>query len=389
MNKHLIDPAARIQGVEEYYFASKLREIRQMNLTGETVINLGIGSPDLPPAAAAIEVLQEQALLPENHGYQPYNGVPELRKAIANWYKRYYSVELDPDREVLPLFGSKEGLMHIAMAFLGPGDHALVPDPGYPAYAAVTRLAGAKVKTYPLLPENDWLPDLDYIELMGYEKAKVMWINYPHMPTGKKGSRELFRQLVQYARANNILLVNDNPYSFILNEEPISLLETEGAMNISLELNSLSKSHNMAGWRIGVVAGRQEYLDYLVRFKSQMDSGMFKPMQLAAAAALEAGPEWYEELNKIYRERREVVYELLDTLECTYSRDQCGLFVWARIPQGEESGRDLSERILQDQRVFLTPGFIFGPQGDQFIRVSLCQNVTTIREALARIQSEL
>lgn len=279
--------------------------------------------------------------------------------------------------------------MHIAMAFLGPGDHALVPDPGYPAYAAVTRLAGAKVKTYPLLPENDWLPDLDYIELMGYEKAKVMWINYPHMPTGKKGSRELFRQLVQYARANNILLVNDNPYSFILNEEPISLLETEGAMNISLELNSLSKSHNMAGWRIGVVAGRQEYLDYLVRFKSQMDSGMFKPMQLAAAAALEAGPEWYEELNKIYRERREVVYELLDTLECTYSRDQCGLFVWARIPQGEESGRDLSERILQDQRVFLTPGFIFGPQGDQFIRVSLCQNVTTIREALARIQSEL
>lgn len=389
MNKHLIDPAARIQGVEEYYFASKLREIRQMNLTGETVINLGIGSPDLPPAAAAIEVLQEQALLPENHGYQPYNGVPELRKAIANWYKRYYSVELDPDREVLPLFGSKEGLMHIAMAFLGPGDHDLVPDPGYPAYAAVTRLAGAKVKTYPLLPENDWLPDLDYIELMGYEKAKVMWINYPHMPTGKKGSRELFRQLVQYARANNILLVNDNPYSFILNEEPISLLETEGAMNISLELNSLSKSHNMAGWRIGVVAGRQEYLDYLVRFKSQMDSGMFKPMQLAAAAALEAGPEWYEELNKIYRERREVVYELLDTLECTYSRDQCGLFVWARIPQGEESGRDLSERILQDQRVFLTPGFIFGPQGDQFIRVSLCQNVTTIREALARIQSEL
>lgn len=389
MNKHLIDPAARIQGVEEYYFASKLREIRQMNLTGETVINLGIGSPDLPPAAAAIEVLQEQALLPENHGYQPYNGVPELRKAIANWYKRYYSVGLDPDREVLPLFGSKEGLMHIAMAFLGPGDHALVPDPGYPAYAAVTRLAGAKVKTYPLLPENDWLPDLDYIELMGYEKAKVMWINYPHMPTGKKGSRELFRQLVQYARANNILLVNDNPYSFILNEEPISLLETEGAMNISLELNSLSKSHNMAGWRIGVVAGRQEYLDYLVRFKSQMDSGMFKPMQLAAAAALEAGPEWYEELNKIYRERREVVYELLDTLECTYSRDQCGLFVWARIPQGEESGRDLSERILQDQRVFLTPGFIFGPQGDQFIRVSLCQNVTTIREALARIQSEL
>ena len=317
MSKHLIEPSARIQGVDEYYFSSKLREIRQMNLTGEPVINLGIGSPDLPPPAEAVTILQEQASLQGGHGYQPYNGIPELRQAFASWYRRFYSVALDPDREILPLFGSKEGLMHIAMAFLGPGDHALVPDPGYPAYAAVTRLAGAKVKSYPLLPEKGWLPDLDYIELMGYQKAKVMWVNYPHMPTGCRGSRELFRDLVRFARANRILLVNDNPYSFILNDEPISLLEAEGAMDTALELNSLSKSHNMAGWRIGMVAGRPEYLDYLIRFKSQMDSGMFRPMQLAAAAALEAEPEWYHNLNAVYRERRQVVHELLDTLGCT------------------------------------------------------------------------
>ena len=386
MNKHLIDPAARIQGVEEYYFASKLREIRQMNLTGETVINLGIGSPDLPPAAAAIEVLQEQALLPENHGYQPYNGVPELRKAIANWYKRYYSVELDPDREVLPLFGSKEGLMHIAMAFLGPGDHALVPDPGYPAYAAVTRLAGAKVKTYPLLPENDWLPDLDYIELMGYEKAKVMWINYPHMPTGKKGSRELFRQLVQYARANNILLVNDNPYSFILNEEPISLLETEGAMNISLELNSLSKSHNMAGWRIGMAASNKDFISYVLRVKSNMDSGMFRPLQEAAAKALDCDPSWYEQVNKVYAQRRSLVFELMDILGCSYDAKQVGLFVWGRIPSKYARGQELSDLLLEKADVFITPGFIFGSMGEQYIRISLCTTLERLSESISRVK---
>jgi LL-diaminopimelate aminotransferase len=385
MSKLLIEPAARIQGLDEYYFSSKLREIREMNSTGTPVINLGIGSPDLAPDSTVIEELHQQALSASAHGYQPYQGIAELRKAFASWYKRFYNVDLDPDHEILPLFGSKEGLMHITMSFLGPGDEALVPDPGYPAYAAVTRLSGARIKTYPLLPERDWLPDLEFIELMGLHRAKVMFVNYPHMPTGKRASRKLFEELVAFASLHKILLVNDNPYSFILNEEPLSLLSVPGAMETALELNSLSKSHNMAGWRVGMVAGRKEYLDYLVRFKSQMDSGMFKPMQMAAVKALELGPEWYDQVNSVYRERKVVVHELLDHLKCTYSHDQSGLFVWARIPDTEESGREVSERILHKSRVFITPGFIFGPQGERYIRVSLCQAVEVIREAVDRI----
>lgn len=385
MSKLLIEPAARIQGLEEYYFSSKLREIREMNLSGTPVINLGIGSPDLAPDETVIEELYQQSIPANVHGYQPYQGIPELRMAFASWYKRYYDVDLNPDQEILPLFGSKEGLMHIAMSFLGPGDEALVPDPGYPAYSAVTRLSGARVKTYPLLPERDWLPDLDFIELMGLHRAKVMFVNYPHMPTGKRASRKLFEELVAFASLHKILLINDNPYSFILNDEPLSLLSVPGAMETAMELNSLSKSHNMAGWRIGMVAGRKEYLDYLIRFKSQMDSGMFKPMQLAAVKALELGPEWYEKVNVVYRERKVIVHELLDFLQCTYSVDQSGLFVWAQIPATEESGREMAERILQKSRVFITPGFIFGPQGEKYIRVSLCQPVEVIREAVDRI----
>ncbi len=385
MSKLLIEPAARIQGLEEYYFSSKLREIREMNLSGTPVINLGIGSPDLAPDETVIEELYQQSIPANVHGYQPYQGIPELRVAFSSWYKRYYDVDLNPDQEILPLFGSKEGLMHIAMSFLGPGDEALVPDPGYPAYAAVTRLSGARVKTYPLLPERDWLPDLDFIELMGLHRAKVMFVNYPHMPTGKRASRKLFEELVAFASLHKILLINDNPYSFILNDEPLSLLSVPGAIETAMELNSLSKSHNMAGWRIGMVAGRKEYLDYLIRFKSQMDSGMFKPMQLAAVKALELGPEWYEKVNAVYRERKVIVHELLDFLKCTYSVDQSGLFVWARIPPTEESGREMAERILQKSRVFITPGFIFGAQGERYIRVSLCQTVEVIQEAVDRI----
>ena len=385
----MIKPADRINSVEEYYFSVKLKQIDKMRARGKDVINLGIGSPDRAPAPEVIETLNAAAKQDNVHGYQSYIGIPALRNGFAAWYKRSYNVELDAESEVLPLMGSKEGIMHISMAFLNPGDEVLVPNPGYPTYSAVTNLVGAKAHFYELKESNSWQPDLAAIEREDLSKVKLMWLNYPNMPTGAPADRAVMERVIAFGKKHNIVICNDNPYSFILNPEPSSILSVEGAKDIAIELNSLSKSHNMAGWRIGVVAGRQEYLDYLVRFKSQMDSGMFKPMQLAAAAALEAGPEWYEELNKIYRERREVVYELLDTLECTYSRDQCGLFVWARIAQGEESGRDLSERILQDQRVFLTPGFIFGPQGDQFIRVSLCQNVTTIREALARIQSEL
>jgi LL-diaminopimelate aminotransferase len=389
MNKLLIEPSARIEGLEEYYFSTKLKQIREMNLTGEPVINLGIGSPDQAPAANVIEELSIQARDKKAHGYQPYQGIPDLRIAFSKWYERFYGVKLDPENQILPLFGSKEGLMHIAMSFLSPGDSALVPDPGYPAYSAVTRLAGAKVISYPLLPENKWLPDLNFIELLGLHRVKVMWINYPHMPTGKQASRGLYEELVAFATYHKILLVNDNPYSFILNDKPISLLAVSGALETSLELNSLSKSHNMAGWRIGMVAGRKEYLDYLMRFKSQMDSGMFKPMQLAAAKALEAGPEWFEAINSVYRERKVIAHALLDNLNCTYDKAQSGLFVWAKIPSTESSGQSLADRILTEKRVFITPGFIFGPQGDQYVRVSLCQPKEVISSAIDRIKGTI
>jgi LL-diaminopimelate aminotransferase len=385
MKNLLIEPSSRIEGLEEYYFSAKLRQIREMNLTGTPVINLGIGSPDQAPAPEVIEELGKEARDVKAHGYQPYQGIPDLRKAFSGWYSRSYGVELDPESQVLPLFGSKEGLMHIAMSFLSPGDAALVPDPGYPAYSAVTRLAGAKVISYPLLPENNWLPDLKFIESIGLSKVKVMWVNYPHMPTGKRASMELFAELVAFAKDHNILLVNDNPYSFILNDQPISLLAAPGAMETSLELNSLSKSHNMAGWRIGMVAGRKEYLDYLMRFKSQMDSGMFKPMQLAAVKALEAGPEWYDGINSVYRERKVMAHSLLDRLKCTYDPDQSGLFVWARIPSAVATGQVLADRLLNEKRVFITTGFIFGPQGDQYVRVSLCQPKEVISDAIDRI----
>ena len=386
MKKLLIEPSSRIEGLEEYYFSTKLKQIREMNLTGEQVINLGIGSPDQPPAASVIEELAIQARDEKAHGYQPYQGIPDLRQAFSGWYLRSYGVALDPESQILPLFGSKEGLMHIAMSFLSPGDAALVPDPGYPAYSAVTRLAGAKVITYPLLPENNWLPDLNFIELLGLHRVKVMWVNYPHMPTGKRATRKIFEELVAFALYHKILLVNDNPYSFILNDQPISLLAAPNAIETSLELNSLSKSHNMAGWRIGMVAGRKEYLDYLMRFKSQMDSGMFKPMQLAAVRALEAGQEWFSKINSVYRERKVMAHALLDQLKCTYDTDQSGLFVWAKIPSSETSGQSIADRILLEKRVFITPGFIFGPQGDQYIRVSLCQPKEVISSAIDRIK---
>lgn len=389
MKRLLIEPSTRIEGLEEYYFSTKLKQIREMNLAGAAVINLGIGSPDQAPLPEATEELAMQSRNALAHGYQPYNGIPELRRAFADWYLRSYGVSLDPDSQILPLFGSKEGLMHIAMAFLSPGDAALVPDPGYPAYSAVTKLAGAKVVTYPLLPENGWMPDLDFIETRGLERVKVMWVNYPHMPTGKRASLELFQELVQFARNHNILLVNDNPYSFILNDHPISLLAVPDAIDTCLELNSLSKSHNMAGWRIGMVGGRKEYLDYLMRFKSQMDSGMFKPMQLAAVKALEAGSEWTDSLNAMYRERKLRAHALLDHLGCIYDQDQSGLFVWARIPATENSGQELADRILLEKRVFITPGFIFGPQGDQYVRISLCQPKEVINSALDRIKGVL
>jgi len=359
----IIKPSTRIVGQEEYYFSVKRKQIDEMNQTGVPVINLGIGSPDQAPSAEAIEELYQQSKDPSSHGYQPYQGIPQLRKAFADWYSKYYGVTLDPAKQILPLFGSKEGLMHIAMSFLSPGDAALVPDPGYPAYGAVTRLAGAQVINFSLLPEHQWLPDLRALEQMDLKKVKVMWVNYPNMPTGRRATKELYTELVDFAGRHGILLVNDNPYSFILNNEPLSLLSVPGAIGTAMELNSLSKSHNMAGWRIGMVAGREEYLDYLVRFKSQMDSGMFRPMQMAAVKALEAGPGWYRKVNETYNERKILVHKLLDQLKCQYEPDQSGLFVWARIPSDEVSGQHLADRILAEHRVFITPGFIFRVSG--------------------------
>ena len=386
MKSHTIVPAERITGLEEYYFSSKLREIREMNRTGIPVINLGIGSPDLAPDQAVTAKLAEVATLSDHHSYQPYTGIPELRKAFAGWYSTWFSVELDPEREILPLIGSKEGLMHIAMAMLNPGDEALVPDPSYPAYQSVTKLAGATPRSYQLTPENDWLPDLAQLEKEGLKRVKVMWVNYPHMPTGRAAEKRVFESLVDFGIRHNILIVNDNPYSFILNDQPLSILSVKGAKVGVLELNSLSKSHNMAGWRIGMVAGNPELLGYILRFKSQMDSGMFKPMQLAAVEALKLGKDWYQSVNAVYRSRRELIWELLDKIGCTYDPKQNGMFVWARIPEEVPSGRGLAEEILVRDRVFITPGFIFGKQGERYIRASLCQPEAVIREAIKRVR---
>ncbi len=389
MNKPKITPAKRVERVEEYYFSKKLREIRNMNENGETVINLGIGSPDLPPSTEVIEELNKQSQKNHNHGYQSYTGIPELREAFASWYSRYYKVELNPLSEILPLMGSKEGIMHISMAFLNPGDVVLVPNPGYPAYRSVSELVGATVQEYTLQEDNHWMPDLDLLEKNLVKGTKLMWINYPNMPTGQKGKPEIFERLIEFARKNNILIINDNPYSFILNEQPTSLLSHPGAKDIALELNSLSKSHNMAGWRIGMVAGKSEFIQYILRVKSNMDSGMFKPLQMAAIQALKADPVWHEKQNDIYRERRDMIREIFDLLKCEYDTEQTGMFVWARVAKSAEPGQDFAEEILQKSRVFITPGFIFGSAGSNYLRASLCQPLEIISEAMARIKSKL
>ncbi len=384
-----IEPAKRVERVEEYYFSQKLQEIRNMNKTGNPVINLGIGSPDLPPSPEVIEVLHQQSQLEQNHGYQPYAGIPELREAFANWYSRYYQVILDPISEILPLMGSKEGIMNISLAFLNPGDVVLVPNPGYPAYRSVGELVGAVVHEYPLIEDSQWMPDLGLLEKNLLKGTRVMWVNYPNMPTGQPGNKEFFTRLIEFARRNNILIINDNPYSFILNDKPYSLLSLPGAKGVIMELNSLSKSHNMAGWRMGMVAGKAEYIQYILRVKSNMDSGMFKPLQLAAVKALQAGTEWYEKQNRIYRERREKIWEIFDLLKCTYDLGQTGMFVWAKVPATAGAGKDIAEEILQKSRVFITPGFIFGTGGMQYLRASLCQPVDIIVKAKKRILDQL
>lgn len=382
----MIQPAQRLELVAEYYFAGKLREIAQMQRDGKPVLNLGIGSPDFPPHPSVTAALQNTAGDPGAHGYQSYTGIPALREAWAAWYRQYYDVILDPGSEILPLIGSKEGIVHIAMAFLEPGDIALVPNPGYPAYRAASLLAGAEVRSYDLTKENAWLPDFTQLERSDLSGVKVLWANYPHMPTGAPASPAVFQQLVDFGRRHNILIVHDNPYSFILNDTPRSIHGAEGARDVALELNSLSKSHNMAGWRVGAVTGHPEYLKAVLRFKSNMDSGQFLPVQRAAACALQLPPAWHTGLNDIYRERRQEAEAILGALGCHFDPTQQGMFLWGEIPNRYPNAYDLSDELLYEKHVFLTPGGIFGSNGDRHIRISLCSPAETLREAGMRIR---
>src|SRR6186997_3691559 len=339
-----METSKRLEGIGEYYFSQKLREIDELNKQGKNIINLGIGSPDQPPHPEVIKTLQEESAKPNVHAYQSYKGSPVLRKAMSDWYKKWYNVDLNPDTEILPLIGSKEGIMHICMTYLNKGDEVLVPNPCYPTYRSAVMRAGGKCKEYKLREKNNYEPDFDKLEKKSLWKVKLMFVNYPQMPTGQLPSKELFEKLVAFGKANGILIIHDNPYSFILNEDPMSLLSIDGAKDCVIELNSLSKSHNMAGWRVGMLCGAKERIEEVLRFKSNMDSGMFLPVQLAAAKALSLGKEWHDEVNKVYKERREKVYELLDKLGCNYSKEQSGMFMWAGIPAEFENGYLLSDK---------------------------------------------
>ncbi|HTI94432.1 MAG TPA: aminotransferase class I/II-fold pyridoxal phosphate-dependent enzyme [Puia sp.] len=396
----LMTTAKRLEGIGEYYFSMKLREIDELNRGGKNVINLGIGSPDLPPHPDVIRVLQEESAKPNVHAYQSYKGSPVLRNAIAGWYRQWYGVELNPDTEILPLIGSKEGIMHICMTYLNEGDAALVPNPGYPTYRSAVKLAGGECVEYALTAEKGWYPDFEELEKVVVSRrseaekgagapgpVKLMWVNYPHMPTGQLPDRDLFEKLVAFGRKHDILICHDNPYSFILNDQPMSLLSVPGAKDVVIELNSLSKSQNMAGWRVGTLSGAKERIDEVLRFKSNMDSGMFLPVQLAAAKALSLGKDWYDSVNAVYRERRGFVFGLLELLKCEFSRDQVGMFVWAKIPAGYKDGFELSDKVLHGAGVFITPGGIFGPAGHGYVRVSLCSTKEKLQESIERIKS--
>ncbi len=379
--------ATRLNGIGEYYFSQKLREIDELNKQGKNIINLGIGSPDLPPHPDVIRVLQEESSKPNVHAYQSYKGSPVLRNAIKDWYKKWYNVELNADTEILPLIGSKEGIMHICMTYLNEGDEVLVPNPGYPTYRSAVKLAGGICRDYELQEANNYEPDFDALNTTDLTKVKLLFVNYPQMPTGTNGNKVLFEKIVAFGKQHNILIVHDNPYSFILNDQPLSLLAVEGAKDVVIELNSLSKSHNMAGWRMGMLCGAKERIDEVLRFKSNMDSGMFLPAQFAAAKALSLEDVWHNEVNKVYSERREKVFELLDLLNCTYSTTQVGMFVWAKIPAKFVTGYEVSDEVLYNSNVFITPGGIFGTAGDEYIRVSLCGSIERFEEAINRIKN--
>ncbi|MDD6133040.1 MAG: aminotransferase class I/II-fold pyridoxal phosphate-dependent enzyme [Bacteroidales bacterium] len=384
-NSKPVLPARRLDSVKEYYFSKKLKEIAQLNANGADIISLGIGGPDRPPHKDVIDTLCSEAAVASNHSYQPYVGIPQLRQAFAAWYLHYYGVSLDANTEIQPLIGSKEGILHTTLAFVNPGDGVLVPNPGYPTYSSVSRLAEAEIFTYDLLESNNWQPDFDQLEAMPLDKIKLMWVNYPNMPTGAQASMELFQRLVDFGKRHGIVIVNDNPYSFILHEKPLSILSVPGAKDIAIEMNSMSKSHNMAGWRIGMLASNPQFIQWILKVKSNIDSGQFKPMMLAAVKALEAPDSWYEDVNATYSRRRKIAEKIMATLGCSFDPRQGGLFLWGKIADDMESAEAVSDMLLYDARVFITPGFIFGSNGNRYIRISLCATEEKMNEALERI----
>ena len=379
--------ADRLNSVQEYYFSRKLREVRGLVARGKDIINMGIGSPDLAPPPKVVEALTQSVTHPTAHKYQSYQGTPELRQAIADYYQTFFGVSLNPDNEVLPLMGSKAGIMHVSMAFLNEGDGVLIPNPGYPTYASVTELVGARAVPYTLSATTDWLPDLEALEQQDLSNVKLMWLNYPHMPTGAKGTKALFEALIQFAKKHDLLLINDNPYAHILNDQPLSILDVEGAAEVALEFQSLSKAYNMAGWRVGMVCGNATYINQILKVKSNMDSGMFYGIQQGAIAALNESTAWFAQINAVYQKRRELVWKLADALNTTYQKDTGGMFVWAKLPEGALDSETTIDKLLHEQHIFVAPGTIFGSAGEGYIRFSLCVSEDRIQEALNRIVS--
>ena len=382
----MIQTADRLNTVQEYYFSKKLREVRGLMAQGKPIINMGIGSPDLAPSEYVLKTIQESVLEAGAHQYQSYQGLPQLREGIAKFYKNRFQVTADPATEILPLMGSKEGIMHISLAFLNEGDEVLIPNPGYPTYTSVTHLVGAVPRYYDLTEDNGWFPDLEELAAQDLSKVKIMWLSYPHMPTGATATREQFEKMVTFAKEQDILLVNDNPYSFVLNNDPASILSITGAKEVCLELNSLSKTFNMAGWRVGFVLGSAQHIDAILKVKSNMDSGMFYGIQKGAIAALESSDDWFVELNKVYSARRELVFQLADKLNCVYDRKAVGMFVWAKLPEGSPTSEEFIDQILYEKNLFITPGTIFGSNGEGYIRFSLCIAEEKIKEAINRFE---
>ena len=384
---HNIKPAERVSAVSEYYFSRKLKEVAKLNAEGKDIISLAIGSPDMPPSEAAINKLCEVARQDGSHGYHPTMGTPELREAMAGFYKRWYNVDLDPQKEIQPLIGSKEGILHVTLAFVNPGDEVLVPNPGYPTYTSLSKILGAKVVNYNLREDNGWQPDFDELEKTDLSKVKLMWTNYPNMPTGANAQEDTYRKLVDFAKRHSIVVVNDNPYSFILNEKPLSLLQIPEAKDCCIEFNSMSKSHNMPGWRVGMCASNSRFIEWILKIKSNIDSGTFRGIQLAAAEAYSNSDEWHRQANiTTYRRRRDTAEQIMKELGCTFDPKQVGMFLWGKIPEKYNDAEELTERVLHEARVFITPGFIFGSNGERYIRISLCAKDDKIEEALSRIK---